>query len=126
MSDKRILHPVAGSQSGEPSNHPDYMFWCPGCKCGHGIWATRPNRGGAQWQFNGNLERPTVSPSLLITCPEWHPPVTHENLEEWRKNPWPQTQVTKVCHLFIVDGQLQFLSDCTHELAGKTVPMEAF
>jgi hypothetical protein len=27
------------------------------------------------------------------------------------------------CHLFIRDGALQFLSDCTHKLAGQTVDM---
>ena len=28
------------------------------------------------------------------------------------------------CHSFIQNGQWQFLSDCAHALAGKTVPME--
>jgi hypothetical protein len=28
------------------------------------------------------------------------------------------------CHIFVRDGKIQFLNDCTHELAGKTVPME--
>lgn len=28
------------------------------------------------------------------------------------------------CHLFIRAGQIEFLGDCTHEFAGKTVPME--
>ena len=30
------------------------------------------------------------------------------------------------CHLYLKDGQIQFLADCTHSLAGKTVPMEDF
>jgi hypothetical protein len=28
------------------------------------------------------------------------------------------------CHLFITDGKIEYLADCTHELAGKTVEME--
>ena len=26
-----------------------------------------------------------------------------------------------VCHSFVNDGQVQFLDDCTHELAGQTL-----
>jgi hypothetical protein len=26
-----------------------------------------------------------------------------------------------VCHVFVKAGEIQYLSDCTHELAGKTV-----
>lgn len=31
-----------------------------------------------------------------------------------------------VCHIILTNGQLQFLPDCKHELAGKTCPMEDF
>ena len=30
----------------------------------------------------------------------------------------------KVCHSFVRDGRIEFLSDCTHELAGQTVELE--
>jgi hypothetical protein len=30
---------------------------------------------------------------------------------------------TKICHSFITDGKIQFLSDCTHSFAGKTVEL---
>lgn len=85
-----------------------------------------PVTGPKAWGFNGIMERPTLSPSLLLTRRCGHPPVTPENLEDWKRNPWKQTEVVKVCHSFVRDGQIEFLSDCTHELAGKTVPMEAF
>jgi hypothetical protein len=26
-----------------------------------------------------------------------------------------------VCHVFVENGKIRFLDDCTHELAGKTV-----
>lgn len=32
-------------------------------------------------------------------------------------------QISKRCHSFVVDGQMQFLGDCTHALAGQTVPI---
>lgn len=28
-----------------------------------------------------------------------------------------------ICHSFITDGSIEYLSDCTHELAGETVPL---
>jgi hypothetical protein len=34
-----------------------------------------------------------------------------------------QKKVPKICHSFITDGRIQFLGDCTHRLAGQTVPI---
>ncbi|WP_241754456.1 hypothetical protein [Cupriavidus basilensis] len=31
-----------------------------------------------------------------------------------------------VCHSFVTDGRIQFLGDCTHALAGQTVPLAEF
>lgn len=85
-----------------------YAFYCPGCKSYHSpIVKPFTNEKGASWTFNGNLEKPTFHPSVLTR-------VAFTNNE---KPP-------KVCHLFVVDGRLQFLSDCTHELAGQTIEME--
>lgn len=96
-------------------------WWCPGCDGAHSI-ATGEGS-GPRWRWNGNAERPTFTPSVLVTCDVWTPPVTPENLEQWRAAPWEQRQVRAVCHSFVVDGQMQFLGDCTHSLAGKTVPI---
>lgn len=38
----------------------------------------------------------------------------------------PIEMVKTVCHSFVTDGNIQFLDDCTHELKGKTVPLEDF
>lgn len=122
--DKKILHTVSHKPG---DGHPDYLFWCPGCKCGHGVWVTGKNGvTGATWAFNGNFEKPTFSPSLKISRPMWVPPVTPENQEQWRQKPWPQTKVEFVCHSVITNGMINFCPDSTHELAGKSVPMEAF
>ena len=80
------------------------QFRCPGCKCGH---AYRIKGGpGPVWQWNGDKVKPTFSPSLLYT------------------QPWGDPPVNRVCHIFVNNGMIQFLGDCTHDLAGKTVPME--
>lgn len=74
---------------------------CPGCNDVHQI-------DPARWTWNGSLEKPTFSPSVLVTWTDW--------VEPERGGP-------KVCHSFVVEGQMQFLGDCTHALAGKTVPI---
>ena len=72
-----------------------YHFYCPGCKDLHTV--------GASWTFNGSMDAPTFQPSVLVTYPG---------------------DQGKRCHSFIKDGWMQFLNDCTHWAAGKTVPME--
>jgi hypothetical protein len=69
----------------------NHLFHCPGCECAHG-----PDGG---WTFNGDMARPTFSPSILV-----------------------RTETSR-CHSFVKDGQIEFLPDCTHALAGKTVPL---
>ena len=78
------------------------------------------------WQFNGDFERPTFSPSLLIRSGHY----AHESPSgkcwctynaEHPDDPAPFS--CSVCHSFITNGQIQFLSDCTHALAGQTVEL---
>jgi hypothetical protein len=121
--EKKILRAV---EHRPDDRHCEYTFWCPGCKCGHAVWVEKANSLGARWTFNGDMERPTFEPSLLIRWEEWTPPVTAENFEVWKRQPWEQKRMAKVCHSFIRDGKIQFLGDCTHSLAGQTVPMEPF
>lgn len=71
---------------------------CPGCDSGH-VFNTTPGDNPV-WTFNGNFERPTFSPSMIV---------------RWGKN--------NVCHFNITDGQIQFHGDSTHALSEKTVPM---
>lgn len=91
------------------TNHPkgpDYYFYCPGCKCQHGVWTNdNPNYNGSRWDFNGDMERPTLTPSLLV-------------------NPGGMNPGQPICHSFVTAGKIQFLNDCTHELAGQTVEMQ--
>lgn len=92
-------------------------FWCAGCNTHHAI-----NPKG--WTWNGDTERPTFSPSVLVRGSV----LTAEGLAMVdRHEPPPDGQYPSrdtVCHSFVRDGQIQYLSDSTHHLAGKTVPME--
>jgi hypothetical protein len=95
------------------------MFWCPGCDSAHGV---RIGAGeGPRWLWNGDVEKPTFSPSLLVRYEHWVPPHIHGQAA-----PEKQTKVTEVCHSFIKDGRIQFLSDCTHAFAGQTVDIPDF
>lgn len=71
-----------------------YWFMCPGCDSPVRIHG---------WKFNGDFEKPTFMPSILTTMPDG--------------------ESEYVCHSFIVDGKIQFLGDCTHALAGKTLDL---
>lgn len=81
------------------------IFECPGCDMMHGVYVEREQR--PRWDWNGDMQRPTFSPSILVT---WD---------------WGERREKKVCHSYVRDGQIQFLGDCTHQLAGQTVPLPA-
>lgn len=93
-----------------------FSFFCPGCQCSHHFTD--------KWQFDGDVEKPTVSPSILVRFTHFVPPVTADNLAQWKSEPWEQHEETDVCHMFIRGGMIEYLNDCTHSLAGQTVPME--
>ena len=98
-----------------------YWFWCNGCDTHH-RYTTKLAKGesGPVWQFSGTIERPTLTPSLLCRWPDHRqcmPP------DPCRKPDCPGKP--NVCHLYVTDGEVRYLSDCTHALAGKTVPIEA-
>ena len=95
-------------------------LWCPGCRDVHFVNGA-PHPDG--WTWNGDLERPTISPSILVRYRHWEPPVTAENLEQWKREPWEQHQVDRVCHSFVRDGVWEYLADSTHEYAGLNIPM---
>jgi hypothetical protein len=84
-----------------------FTFFCSGCNHYHTYFtkeAGLPNK--ATWQFDNNIERPTFTPSLLNT--------TEFNDKKTAK---------KICHLFVTDGMVQYLNDCTHKFAGQTIEL---
>lgn len=69
-------------------------YFCPGCQHAH---AFSPS----VHKWNGDRERPTVTPSLLHSNP----------------------QNVGRCHSFITDGMIAFCGDCDHDLKNQTVPL---
>lgn len=99
-----------------------YSFYCPGCKQAHSVVA-----GPNGWSFNHDAEKPTFNPSVLVRTGHY---ASHYKPEDncWCKFNQENPGLTPsfdcvVCHSFIRDGQIQFLGDCTHALAGQTVPI---
>lgn len=86
-------------------------FWCPGCNGVHGI---RVGDGPwPRWGWNGDVRRPTFTPSILVRTGRALDPT----FEPEAGDP------PEVCHSFVTDGRIQFLSDCTHAMAGQTVDL---
>ena len=90
------------------------LLWhCPGCGCPHVIKHTSSNDGYPVWGWNGNVDKPTFTPSVLVS---WRVPSKNpDELDD------PTKDVSKICHSYVVDGDMVFLTDCTHALAGQTV-----
>jgi len=87
----------------ETESGTDYLwFYCGGCKTHHCVPVTNP----ARWAWNGSTDKPTLTPSILVT---------YDMGEDHTPNR---------CHSFVTNGEIQYLSDCTHALAGQTVPLE--
>lgn len=96
------------------------MYWCPGCESAHCVWIEHPNNLRARWDWNGDAERPTFSPSILVRGVV---PLTDEQIAAYRRGDGLPEPRPLACHSFVTDGRIQFLSDCTHALAGQTVDL---
>lgn len=92
-----------------PERDNRYYLYCPGCyEAAKAQYPDNPN----WWMlnavhcfnntihgFNGDVDKPTLSPSLLVTGSG------------------------VVCHSYVENGMIRFLGDCTHPLANQTVEL---
>lgn len=104
------------------------MFRCPGCRSSHVVSVGAGD--GPRWEFNGDMERPTFKPSILVRG-------VRENLTEEERRQY-KDEYARVglaamdgkfggrCHSYVTDGFIQFLGDCSHDLKGQTVPLPAW
>ncbi len=105
-----------------------YVFMCPGCNESHVVNTANPN-GRPNWGFNGNVDAPTFTPSILVRSGHY----TMESAASQKGKCWctyyeehPDEERTFECfqcHSFVIDGRIQFLSDSTHKLSGQTVDL---
>jgi hypothetical protein len=102
------------------------LFWCPGCDGAHLI--KHGAGAGPRWSWNGDVNKPTFTPSVLVNSTKL------TELGELQRQAWTRLGYPKletpldskptVCHSFVTDGRIQFLTDCTHSLVGKTVDLQ--
>lgn len=102
---------------------PTLTFKCPGCGDMHVV-------PGDRWTVTGATPQTvTCAPSLLATSGHFCPGQAEENGCWCSYNREHPTEVAPFtcyrCHSFIRGGQIEFLADCSHSLAGKTVPVPA-
>lgn len=107
-------------------------WWCLGCEGAHSI--AYGEGSGPRWGWNGDVNKPTFTPSVLVTWTEpknLHDPeaMNRDIIEAGARREAGEQNVKvpcvdKVCHSFVVNGQMQFLGDCTHSLAGQTVDIQ--
>ena len=94
-------------------NENGYAHFCPACQEMHTLFSS--------WNFNGNLDKPSFTPSF-----------SHKGLKrifkdghwtgEWERTP-NGDPIEFICHYILTDGILNYCGDCTHPLAGLRVEL---
>lgn len=101
-----------------------WTYKCPGCRHTHNLPELAEGQRG--WKFNGNVASPTFEPSILMRsghhCDNGPKKEDCFYCKETADEDWGMDMCV-ICHHFVKDGLIQFLNDCTHHLAGQTVPM---
>jgi hypothetical protein len=118
-------------------------FWCQACREMHAIKVNAQHQVPAYtndagersparvvpvtvqsdgWTWNGSVDKPTFHPSVLVRGVQTVRDESGRWTGEWVRDAAGQA-LPRVCHSFVTDGRIQYLSDCTHELAGQTVEM---
>ena len=75
-------------------NAAGYWHFCPACERLHPL--------PEGWEFDGDVDSPTFTPSFR---------------HSWGKEGGP------CCHYILTSGILNFCGDCTHDMAGLAVPL---
>ncbi len=100
------------------------MFWCPGCNGNHVVQVEH----NAGWTWDGNVDAPTINPSVLTTSGHYSQGSNGCWCEYYKNNPSEDGDEFKCvrCHSFIKKGMIEFLNDSSHHLAGQTVPLPVY
>jgi hypothetical protein len=102
-------------------------YFCQGCDSAHSIMTKGPKA----WGWNVDAEKPVFTPSVSVTGRDFTDK-GKADLEAWREaghpaRDTPFESAPYVCHSFVgcngaQPGEVIFLGDCTHQLAGQVLP----
>lgn len=81
-----------------------FDFYCPACKMLHTVSDV------SGWNVGYDLLKPTITPSVLNRTPTLN---DETGIYEFKD----------ICHLNVTNGVIYYHSDCTHEMAGRTVEL---
>jgi hypothetical protein len=92
------------------SDREGISFWCPGCRTAHSV-AVKGGNPGSNWGFNGDYDKPVLTPSVRVYTPA---------------HTWEGTAVPEqtLCHCFVgcngaQPGEIVYLDDSSaHKLRG--------
>lgn len=76
------------------------MYWCPACDGAHAVCV---DGAAPRWSFNGDVDRPTFSPSVKVVG--------------------GARGSDHVCHHFVEAGIIKYCADSTHALAGQSIDL---
>jgi len=101
------MNPVAMARTASLYGQPEQtwqtlVMWCPACDHMVSLSVSKPADSDVYWEWDGDLEAPTLSPSIMTRT---GPGMDH------------------VCHSFLRAGIWEYLPDCTHRMANQNVPM---
>lgn len=93
-------------------------FYCLACQQRHVV--------GLGWQFNGNLDKPSFTPSVVVRLGHYLTGDATTCHCAWsrrfpRQGPEPRPCV--LCHSVITDGMITYTSDCSHAFKNRTIPL---
>lgn len=119
MSEKETLSAFLVKKDGRIAHY------CPACDELHFFAIEEPFKPGQRWEYNGNAEKPSFSPSMLIRTGHY------VDRPGWSNKPGDcaicdaggDYGTCGICHYFLKDGRIEYLSDSTHKLAGVRVPL---
>lgn len=111
-----------------------YAHWCPACEEVHVYRTDNPAADRPRWSFNGDVERPSFTPSMRISWGDYASGHEYHKANDGKPR-------GGICHYFIKTGQelaaaqpgrpgidpsksyIDYCGDSTHAMAGKTVDL---
>ena len=100
-----LLKELRWSKSDDEAPVIGYRVLCPACQYCHTFRTVKtPGETVDIWEFDGNFDSPTFTPSMGANGNGNYPNAPY-------------------CHSYVTDGHWEFLKDSTHRLAGQTVAM---